>query len=454
MSLVAVVKAQQIDSPFERSIPATMASAFSPRKAFITFLVLYVFSLGGHYTSGDGFHKVQWARQIISGGPFWIDSSTGLPPKYGSGHSLVVIPGLVISGLLRTRGLHVEAAIYTAIFAANGALLLYLVAVYLRPYYEAKRIWITLCAIGLATFWWPYSKLDFTESLVTTTFFAAFLLLRGQRTFLGFACAGFMMLLRSDSALLILLLLVWHVGKFRNWRTLALAAAGVLPSATLFAVINFFRFGTVFDHGYANETFTNPLLVGLYGILLSPGKSVFLFSPPLVLGFLGWRIFRQHFREDAFLFLTVFIIQLFVYSKWWDWSGDDSWGVRFLCLSVVLMTIPMIELNNQKLVLGIVLLGIAIQVPAILVSGLDYAVVLHSGAVRRPRLGVDGNNTVDIEDMRFDPQFSQIAGNYALVLQRFGIHTRQLPHVQQMPSRDNTLSGQRSRCEWDFWWCR
>jgi hypothetical protein len=411
--------------------------------------------LGGHYTTGDGFHKIQWAKQIISGGPLWIDTTTAAPPKYGIGHSLIALPGLAISGALKAHGLHVEAAMYTVLFALNGALLLYVIWLYLSPHYEPRRVWIVICSIGLATSWWPYTKLDFTEVFVVTIFFLAFFLLRKEKTLLGFLCAGFLVLLRSDSIVLVAILFLWHLIKNPTKKQLLLGSTGILPWLAIFGIINFFRFGTFFDHGYANESFSNPLLVGLYGILLSPGKSVFLFSPPVFLGFLGWRLFKMRSRDDALLFLTVFAAQLILYSKWWDWSGDDSWGVRFMLLGVILMTIPMIEILNRKLVVSTLVLGVALQLPAVLVSGLDYVLLVHTHSVQRQRAGIEGTNAVDLEDIRFNPRYSQILGNYDLLLYRLGFNTGRLPSPNQPPTAIENPPGRRpGRCDLDFWWCR
>src|SRR6185369_5576096 len=224
--------------------------------------------------------------------------------------------------------------------------------------------------------WWPYTKLDFTEPLVLTTFFAAFLLLRENKPWTGFLVAASMVLLRTDTVVLIALLVAWQA--FRtSWRTaLTRATLCLLPAIVLSGAINYLRFGTLRDSGYAGESFTNPLLIGLYGMLFSAGKSVFLFSPPLILGILGWKKFRSRITEDAWLFLGVFVAEVMVYAKWWDWSGDDCWGIRFVLPGVMLMTIPCIELLERRfLTCCLLLIGLAVQLPALLLNGLDYLYV-------------------------------------------------------------------------------
>jgi hypothetical protein len=114
--------------------------------------------------------------------------------------------------------------------------------------------------------------------------------------------------------------------------------------------------------------------------------------------------------------------QVLIYSKWWDWSSDDAWGIRFLVPGVMLMCIPLITvLNRLRVVLPVVVAGVAIQLLAVPVGGLEFVLLLRSSHARREALYVGGANRVDFEDMRFDPNYSQIAGNWILL--------RELLHV-------------------------
>jgi hypothetical protein len=433
---------------------------FRPFHIFLLFFCVYFVTAGGHYTSGDGYFKAQWAKQLVSGGPYWKDAHSGAPPKYGIGHSLIAAPGMLAAKVLARYGFRTEAVFYTLLFALNGAFLLYLIAHYLSAIYEPLHVWITIGLIGFATMWWPYTKLDFTEAFVATVFFAAFLLLKRGYLFGGFATAGFLLLLRADSLPLIAILAIWRFLQYPTRRTILAAMAGTAPWLIVFGIVNWLRFGAPWDRGYVGESFSNPMLIGLYGILFSAGKSVFLFSPPLILGFLAWKQFRQRLPQDASLFLTIFICQLIMYSMWWDWSGDDSWGVRFLLTGVVLMTIPCVEIIDRKvLIVSALLLGLIVQIPAVLVAGLNYVLIIHSGTVQRQRIGVDGYNVIDLEEIRFNPNYSQIAGNYALLAQRIGMRRSGTTTVEQKQTGTPVSDALQvvppePGCALDFWWCR
>ncbi|MCS7287357.1 MAG: hypothetical protein NZ653_09515 [Anaerolineae bacterium] len=61
----------------------------------------------------------------------------------------------------------------------------------------------------------------------------------------------------------------------------------------------------------------------------SPGKSIFLFAPPVILA--PWGLARLW---AEMLFGGVFLLYLLFHAKWWTWHGGWSWGPRFLVLSI------------------------------------------------------------------------------------------------------------------------
>ena len=407
------------------------ATRFS-RTTFLVFFVFYLVSWGGHYTSGDGFHKIAWAKFVLFGASSGVHpDSNGIYSKYGVGHTLIAIPALVASTVVqKLTGIRSEAAFYTLIFVANGALLMALISYYLVHFYSPKRVWLTIALIGLATTWWPYTKMDFSEVLVATILFAGFVLMRFGRPVAGMLLAGLTLTIRMDAIVPITLLALWALAESPSLRAALKFGAAILPSLAIVAASNYIRYHSVFDRGYAGEGFTTPVLTGMYGILFSAGKSVFLFSPPLILGFLGWIRFRARpaLRRDALLFAAIFLSELLIYSKWWDWSSDDAWGVRFMIPAVVLMCIPAIEVLDRRILFTTVAAaGLLVQLLAVLPGGLDYLMLMRNEHSQRTALFVSGQNRVDIEDIRFNPHYSQLAGNWILL--------RHLLHIPPRPSQ-------------------
>jgi hypothetical protein len=129
---------------------------------------------------------------------------------------------------------------------------------------------------------------------------------------------------------------------------------------------------------------------------------------------LGWKRFaqRKEIRSDAWLFLGICIAQIVLFAKWWDWSSDDAWGVRFVLPGVILMCIPMVTMLERRLILiPVVCLGVLVQLLPVAVGGLDYLMLIRSQPVQRQALYVAGQNRIDFVDVRFNPNYSQIMGN-------------------------------------------
>ena len=97
---------------------------------------------------------------------------------------------------------------------------------------------------------------------------------------------------------------------------------------------NFIRYDSFFEFGYSfgwdHLGFSTPLSVGLWGLLLSPGKSLFLYSPVILLGLFSFRRFLNTRKNEALLFLGIILAFIVPHASWWAWSGDRSWGPRFL----------------------------------------------------------------------------------------------------------------------------
>jgi len=412
-------------------------AAARPREIFALFLLVYLSTFAGHYTSGDGSDKRAWAEAIVLRHSADVDPGPAVRYSiWGIGHTLLAIPPLVAGELAaHSTGVDLTPIFYTLLFVVNGAALMALICEYLRHDYPPATVWKALLLVGLATMWWPYTKLDFSEALVATFFFAGLVLARKGRTAMGFAVAGFAMTIREDTVILIAGLALWELARKRDWGRLVPIAAAVAPWVLVDWAANYVRWGSIVNRGYASG-FVNPAFIGVYGALFSAGKSVFLFSPPLVLGVLGWSRFRDRpgFRADALLFAGIFVAQLLLFSKWQDWSGDDGWGDRFLLVSTILMCIPAVERIERRWVFATTLaLGAFIQVLAVLPGPLSYLTLFHSKNARRlplyvaafyaedGRLVRGGRQRLDFEDIRFNPRYSQLAGHWMLIERMFAI---------------------------------
>ncbi|HYG63574.1 MAG TPA: hypothetical protein VEL74_13415 [Thermoanaerobaculia bacterium] len=132
----------------------------------------------------------------------------------------------------------------------------------------------------------------------------------------------------------------------RRWPVFAAAAA--VPLALL-VTYNLSTFGLL-GGGYAvvlrekgGGFFSFPILPGLAGLLMSPGKGLFVFSPFLAALPVFW---RRTVADERYRLLTLclaggVLLELLAYSRI-DWRGGSSYGPRYLSsmLPVVVWMLP------------------------------------------------------------------------------------------------------------------
>jgi hypothetical protein len=152
----------------------------------------------------------------------------------------------------------------------------------------------------------------------------------------GFAVG---LLFRSDSALLLGVGLAvapafvpWRRlwSERRAWLALALP---VLPVVAWTAWYSLLRDGSLVPAVYGGS-FTTPFWTGLYGLALSPGKSLFFYNPFLLLAIPGAVALWRRDRAVTALLVVLMVARVLLYARWSDWAGGVSWGPRFLMPAV------------------------------------------------------------------------------------------------------------------------
>ena len=147
--------------------------------------------------------------------------------------------------------------------------------------------------------------------------------------------------------------------------------AGAIAALAVDLGYNALRFGSPWATGYpAEERFSHPLHLGLYGFLFSPGRSVFLFCPVLVIAMFGLPRMWKEARETLGLVAAVVLFHLCVYGCWWAWAnGRGLWGPRYLVPMLPLALLPAAWVKPGRLWAGVFAIAIAIQVIGVLTWG-------------------------------------------------------------------------------------
>ncbi|MGA7732441.1 MAG: hypothetical protein WCD37_14365, partial [Chloroflexia bacterium] len=132
-------------------------------------------------------------------------------------------------------------------------------------------------------------------------------------------------------------------------------ALGPLLALLVQAWYNYVRYfplpDAVFRSGYEKEPgFSTPLIEGLFGLLFSPGKSIFLYAPVVLLAPLGlWLMFRRGGsvgRLAALIIIAEVVLGLIFNALWWAWTGNFAWGPRLIMPILPLLIWALAPLAN------------------------------------------------------------------------------------------------------------
>jgi len=308
--------------------------------------------------------------------------------------------------------------------------------------FRRRTALLTALVAGLGTILWADSKANGLESLhgllISLAYYGAVKFLRsGALAWAALAGAAQAVLILSQPAMILLVVPVVtaYMGvaarssAARPGRGVWSAVAYGLPlvlGAALLALLNASRYGRFTATGYEWQKgrYDLPLYVGAYGLLFSAGKSLFLYSPPLVLALAGWRAFRQRAGWLGTLPLALLVSFVLVYGQFTIWSGDGAWGPRYLvplvgplALGLACAFEPLAgrgpDLVHRAAVLVLAGLGAGVQVVGVATSTWLYFKLLIDAGVLGAEPGTPGWAPI-----LYDPGFSPVAGRAWLLLSR------------------------------------
>lgn len=265
---------------------------------------------------------------------------------------------------------------------------------------------------GLATIAWPYTRNFFREPLSTLTLFGtAYLLLRWRqalaaeerghlRWLAGAGLAGAASILSKESGLIGLPVLA---AVYFPWRQLPrrraqeiLSVLGVVLAAVALVLAGYWLYTSVLRAGAGrfdpigrwNGMLANLGLpaawVGMAGLVVSPGKSLFAYSPVLLLsvGPLAMsRIERSRTHLWPLALLAVFV-PVYAFVRGEIWWGGTGWGPRYmvpLTPFLIVAAAPSFEhilLGRSRWarvgLFGLIAVSLLVQIAGVTVSIADY----------------------------------------------------------------------------------
>jgi hypothetical protein len=145
----------------------------------------------------------------------------------------------------------------------------------------------------------------------------------------------------------------------------------VVAAGLLTLYYNYVRFGNALDTGYLRDDTLalGSFWAGFAGLLFSPGRSVFIYSPALLAGVATLAAFGRRDRSTMWLLVGEFVIVFAFYSSLVNWDAERSYGPRYLLPVIPLLILPLAGCGSKsRLMTAVILVSVVVQLPGVLVD--------------------------------------------------------------------------------------
>jgi hypothetical protein len=340
-------------------------------------LAIYLITFTGIFRSIDELALFSMAENLVQTGslqPVLTSFAHFHNPvgPFEPGYPILATPLYWLAAqFLEVSNIHTVMLLNPMLTAATGSVL-YLIG--RQIHYERLACLAIAFTFGLGSMAWPYTKSFLREPagglLLAFAFWGVARFIdrpgwgAGALTLLPI-CLSAVIKASSLIALPVLtVLLGWVLYRTRRipFRRLALAGLGALGAAIGIGLVVFAQRGYGAE-GVIAQLVANPFtpegLLPWYGLLLSPGKSLFIYSPVLILSVIAWpKFYREHsiLAVGGLMLLAAMLAGLRA-AQWW---GGLAWGPRFLLPLFPVLVLPALTLFTRRRWPWIVLGGSAI----------------------------------------------------------------------------------------------
>jgi hypothetical protein len=430
--------------------------------------LVYVTTAGGTLATSDAVAMFAQADAIVTRGEMDVgpaDSSEawrGVNGRYylpfGIAQPLYDIPFLV-AGRALSRHLPVAlgdpdalpkaaVAMATTIPSAFTVALGFLLAWRLSA--DRRASLLAAAALGFGTLVWPYSKFGFNAPLAAAALTGGVYGIgvgahaEGRRLLAaGGAALGIAWLTRHELALAIVPAMVWlwwrvHRQPDRLARMSA-ALAGIAMAGAIWMTLNALHFGHPFWTGHQPDvTFR-----GIAAFLISPSGALLLYAPAALAGVILVSLAVQGAPLARLLAAVTLVLAAF-YGSLDDWLGTRSYGPRYLVPVLPLLVAPLAVWWSRArrraarfALAALVAVGIAVQIPAVLV---DFAAAGIAAEQPPQRLRRD------------EWQWAPVWLNTRFALAAVPANVRYVAGVEPLPAAEGSDLAERLRFSLNFWW--
>ncbi|MGH7898916.1 MAG: ArnT family glycosyltransferase [Candidatus Binatia bacterium] len=446
---------------------------------------LYALTGTGHPGSPDGTLMFLSARNLLREGSLavprfpgtkgsWKEGPDGQAyVKYAPGLVIAHLPMLIVARVARhlpivslpsgerPTSLREDEFWVQLTSSWIAAFALVLLAAFVTRLGGSRRdAWVIVLLVAVASPFWFYARADSFETLQALTLLGTCFHLHRARVeaddrwplVLAGTFAGASILAKTFDIVLIPLFVVFIAASTggrsaaeKRLRASVRMARFLFPvgiAIMLTAFYNHLRFGSVLDSGYdfAVERFDRPFLPGVAKLVLSPSYGLLPFWPPCLLAVVGFRRQWRRTAAEALLVVGIFIALLFLYAKWWAFSGF-GWGPRFLVPAIpllALLALPIVtarERRSRAFTFACLTAGIAVQM---LVATTSHWQQVLYGVYRLADCPADGRCLDDprVAPLRVAAWRVEGAWLRAVHPERFAAHAARPPWVESYPWRE------------------
>ncbi|MEM7127962.1 MAG: hypothetical protein AAF702_16630 [Chloroflexota bacterium] len=455
--------------------------------------VAYGLTAGGHFGSTDEEDLFQNTlllaslAQPLTGFP---DSLVEEPPSWRSpqeiGLSLVALPWLwTLHPLTESleipwRALVVRAGM-TLLNIAITLLTVWAIYLWTSRWIDTEAGLWTALLYGLATMAWPYSQTFYREPLTALCLCLAFgsasqfrLNQKPMLLILSTAAIGMAILTKSVA---IVALPWWLLIGYRKplglrpnqWLlmtilSLLIGAVGLVGLDIKWQILQNYLSEMKIDLRFSQHSF----VIGLVGLLLSPGKGLLLVSPPVILGLWGICVLWRRYPQDTLALGGLIVTFIVIYSTRRGWHGGACWGPRYL-LPVLPLMMPFVaatlshqssersgrfnRLRRFSIILTTFVVGFLIQVGAVSIFPPNYYQLKADAGVVGPKDFQGGS--LYMAPLYFSLVHSPVLGHVHLTQNRMrSLELKSEPQLllPTMPPGKQIWYGFAQINTLDYWW--
>jgi hypothetical protein len=266
--------------------------------------------------------------------------------------------------VLDETGMALAGKFAASLFSAAAAALLYLAIGRRRPHREA--LW-TAVVFALGTTVWSTSQALWQHPAAVLGICGALVcMVRAEEDDRWAGRAGLPLAFAVAARYAdIVLVTVLALGLAVRWpRRIPHLVAWAAPVVTLVLAYHWMYYGSPLRQGLAADRFSAPWGEGHLGLLVSPGKGLFFFTPVALMAVAGLvRALRYDSRALAATCGAAVLAHWVFVGRWLEWHGGESWGPRLLtdALPLLFLFLPEGYDLAPRLTVALGVLSVAVQ---------------------------------------------------------------------------------------------